>query len=254
MYSENFARKGANEVLSCLQWFVNNIIPETVEILRVFCDNCGGQNKNRYVFLFLRLLVDTKRFRSVHLSFPLPGHSYMPCDRDFALIEKKRKRRDKILTPSSWVEPVKESTQIPGKFNVIYVHQPLTDDLKPDSTPICKVKDYRGVFDNILRKNVPGMSKLRGLLFDENGVLGRNNMCGVENIDLKLVKSEIMNLNVFNLLSSVQVLNYEFLAIKPEKVADVKYLLKKCLLPNKVTFFDAVFGSDNVDDEVEYVE
>ncbi len=54
------------------------------------------------------------------------------------------------------------------------------------------------------------------------------------------------------MLSEVTVMSYDFLPIKPEKVADVRYLLKKCLLPAKVTFYDAVFGNSQV--KIEYVE
>nr|CAI5842783.1 unnamed protein product [Callosobruchus analis] len=47
--------------------------------LRLFSDNCPGQNKNHLRVRFCAALVENERFRKIDR-----GHSFLPCDRDFA--------------------------------------------------------------------------------------------------------------------------------------------------------------------------
>ncbi|BES91727.1 Spermatogenesis associated 5 [Nesidiocoris tenuis] len=43
-YDESVAKKGADEVCSMLNHFVNKILPPEGEELEIFCDSCAGQN------------------------------------------------------------------------------------------------------------------------------------------------------------------------------------------------------------------
>jgi hypothetical protein len=53
VYSEHFAAKSSNEVVSCLKYYIENVIPPQTEVLRIWADNAYGQNKNRYVLAYL---------------------------------------------------------------------------------------------------------------------------------------------------------------------------------------------------------
>ena len=80
-WPETIAHRGANEVVSCLDHFFKSL--EGVDTL-LFSDSCGGQNKNSIVIHYLFSIVRAGLFRRIQHFFPVCGHSFLPCDRDFA--------------------------------------------------------------------------------------------------------------------------------------------------------------------------
>ncbi|XP_039275957.1 uncharacterized protein LOC111056390 [Nilaparvata lugens] len=80
VYHEGEANKTPNEVCSFLYEYLKEVPSEVTE-LRLFADNCGGQNKNHTLTRFLLMLTDTGRFEKVTMFFPVRGHSFLPCDR-----------------------------------------------------------------------------------------------------------------------------------------------------------------------------
>ncbi len=56
--------------------------------LVIHCDNCAGQNKNRYVIWFCSWLVETKQFDEVQLCFLVAGHTKNECDGAFSAVKK----------------------------------------------------------------------------------------------------------------------------------------------------------------------
>ncbi len=168
-YSEHYAKKGPNEVLSCLEYFLKTHVPDGVKHLHLFADNCFGQNKNRFMICFLKYLVDSGRFDSISFQFPIPGHSWMPCDKDFGKIEKLRLKTETVTSPSEYMETVKKSQMNPP-FRVVYVEHPLTDDLENDGTPVCRVKDYKAVIGKFSNA-INGITKIRALKFCKSRIL-----------------------------------------------------------------------------------
>jgi hypothetical protein len=65
-------------------------VDKDVEELHLFCDNCAGQNKNYALIRMVMARVEIKRFKKVKIFFSQRGHSFLPCDRDFVLIKKKK--------------------------------------------------------------------------------------------------------------------------------------------------------------------
>lgn len=90
-YPEHYAKKGANEVASFLVHYLENL-PAEVKKVAIYCDNCAGQNKNCTLFGVMQGLVEEGRFELITIHYATVGHSYMACDRDFALIEQKMRR------------------------------------------------------------------------------------------------------------------------------------------------------------------
>ena len=62
-----------------------------------------GQNKNIYILLMFMFLVQKGILKEVHLDFMVSGHSYLPCDRGFGVIERVCKRKQKIQCPDHYV-------------------------------------------------------------------------------------------------------------------------------------------------------
>ena len=64
LWTEMQAMKGSNEVISCLmKWFEENK-GEGFRKLRIFADNCYGQNKNIYMILSLLRLVQSGNYNN----------------------------------------------------------------------------------------------------------------------------------------------------------------------------------------------
>ena len=60
VYSEHFAHKGPNEVISSLKWFFDNKVSKSVKIVHVFMDNCFTQCKNKFLLSFWYWLLQSQ--------------------------------------------------------------------------------------------------------------------------------------------------------------------------------------------------
>jgi hypothetical protein len=103
LYHEGQAKKGPDEVCSFLDYYIKNYIPTSVNELHLYSYNCGGQIKNHTLSRMLLALTDIGRFKKIIQNFPVRGHSFLPCDRDFVLIKrylkKKKKKSNLYNTP-----------------------------------------------------------------------------------------------------------------------------------------------------------
>ncbi|KAJ8941649.1 hypothetical protein NQ314_010293 [Rhamnusium bicolor] len=102
MWHEGVSGRGGNEIASTILKVLNSGITEEKHLL-VWSDNCAGQNKNRMVIYVLVFLVLHQVFDTIEYNFLISGHSFMCCDRDFALIEK-RKRVMKAIIPNIYTK------------------------------------------------------------------------------------------------------------------------------------------------------
>lgn len=130
VYHEGEAGKGPNEVISFINHYINNDIGKEVERLYIFCDNCAGQNKNNAIIRFLMGLVENKRFKEVQILYPMRGHSFMPCDRDFGLIKRSLIKYERLYTIDQYINLISEASKIANKFSVVKVDQNYIIDYK----------------------------------------------------------------------------------------------------------------------------
>ena len=101
---------------SFLNDFIKDLPREYTE-LHLFSDNCSAQNKNQTLCRFLLYLTDSGRFKTIHHFFPVRGHSFLPCDRDFGIIKRKLRKQDRLFTVHEITEEILKSSR-PGKFIV----------------------------------------------------------------------------------------------------------------------------------------
>lgn len=119
VYHEGEGGKGANDVCSMIQWYINNKIDmDIVETLYIFADNCTGQNKNNTLIRYLMGLCEKSLFKEVKLIFPVRGHSFMPNDRDFGIIRRKLRKQERYYTVKEVINLIMSSSQKKNKFNV----------------------------------------------------------------------------------------------------------------------------------------
>ncbi|KAJ8724304.1 hypothetical protein PYW08_015778 [Mythimna loreyi] len=108
LWNETVGQRGSNEIASCLyKFFTDSEIGHTTskQKLILWSDNCGGQNKNQAVLVMFLVLIAKGFFTKVTHKFPVKGHTFLACDRDFAIIEKS-KRRAKPQIPKDLIELV----------------------------------------------------------------------------------------------------------------------------------------------------
>jgi len=95
LWTEDEAGRGCEEVGSALLAFL-----DTADFvgghLVAWSDSCCGQNKNFFIICIWQYLIAKRRFDIVDHKFPVPGHSFLDSDRDFAQVEKSVKRCQNI--------------------------------------------------------------------------------------------------------------------------------------------------------------
>ncbi|MES9884547.1 MAG: hypothetical protein ABW185_27190, partial [Sedimenticola sp.] len=98
LWNETTAKRGSSEVCSCLLQTVRER-HTMAEKLVLFSDGCSGQNKNKTVISTLAQM--TKKadapYKQIDHHFLVRGHTFLPNDRDFALIEKRKKGESPVL-------------------------------------------------------------------------------------------------------------------------------------------------------------
>lgn len=110
MWTESVAKRGSSEIASVLLKYLTSK-PTRSENLLVFTDNCGGQNKNWLIMALWLQLVREKVYKTIEHRFLISGHTHLPSDRDFALIEKHKKYVKQVFSPEEWFDIVRKSNR-----------------------------------------------------------------------------------------------------------------------------------------------
>ena len=101
MWHEAIAKRGANEVSSCLYQFIQQkVVQNGVKIFRFWSDNCAGQNRNRIVFA-LYLLAAKEFGVTITHRFMEKGHTQNEGDSVHSTIERASDRK-LIYVPEEW--------------------------------------------------------------------------------------------------------------------------------------------------------
>ena len=102
--------KGSNAVISYLHhFFQNHGLGETAADLH--CDNCAGQNKNRYTLWYFAWRIMRNLHSSITVNFMPPGHTKFAPDWCFGLL-KRRFRRTEVMCLDDLCEVVRDSTPV----------------------------------------------------------------------------------------------------------------------------------------------
>ena len=100
--------KGSIAVISYLHYFFGNYgLGEQVASLH--CDNCSGQNKNKFVLWYLAWRCLHNLHSDLHLNFMIAGHTKFAPDFCFGLI-KKRYQTSTVSTLQDIADTVQTSS------------------------------------------------------------------------------------------------------------------------------------------------
>lgn len=150
-WHEGQASRGCQEISSCLFKFIKGLPPHVTHIT-AFSDNCGGQNKSKIIVQFWLYIISTTNIKTVDHRFLITGHSFNECDKNFGLIEMKKKRTDRdFYVPSDWRQLISRTSQ---KFIVV-------DMKEEDFVNLDVLQTY-------FKNTVPGIRSMHWLRFDKN--------------------------------------------------------------------------------------
>lgn len=100
MYNESVGKKGQNEVISFLNYYLENLLRLGIQSLTLylFADNCSSQNKNAALIHYLYAIIESEAFglKQIIQRYLEPGHSFLPCDRCFGLIEQQKRKIERV--------------------------------------------------------------------------------------------------------------------------------------------------------------
>lgn len=126
MWHEGVAKRGGNDIGSCLYKYLVNDLDKNVQHVTMYSDTCGGQNKNSYIAaMCMAALQDSSTLRTIDHKFLVAGHTHMECDTDHSIIEKMKKKCNfPIEHPHDWVQLVRQS----GKKKPFKVTEMVSED------------------------------------------------------------------------------------------------------------------------------
>jgi hypothetical protein len=105
VFGEDLAARGQNATYSLLLDHLHTSRRKG-EWLILWMDSCARQNKHYTAIHAMQGLIEQGERKRIDLKFPVVGHSFLPCDRIFGLIEKRRHLNKDIYVPEQWKEIV----------------------------------------------------------------------------------------------------------------------------------------------------
>ncbi|KAI5741437.1 hypothetical protein M8J76_013625 [Diaphorina citri] len=121
-FLETEGKKDPSSVCSFLNDFITHKIEtEDFEVNKIIflSDGAGGQNKNQVFVKFCSWLAMKFKVDVTHL-FPVRGHSYNQCDRNFGLYSQKLKKMENIYTVDQYLQVFQSCRESPLPFKVVH--------------------------------------------------------------------------------------------------------------------------------------
>lgn len=114
LWNESEAGRGAVEISTALINFFRSNANNAKHIV-TFSDRCSGQNRNiKLILALMRFLSDpTHDIQIIDLKYLVSGHSRLPNDTDFGLIERKLKQYSNVYSPKQYYDIIEKSRAKP---------------------------------------------------------------------------------------------------------------------------------------------
>jgi hypothetical protein len=104
-WHESVENRGKADIASCVLKYVTTsyqpLPPGEERTLVVWSDRCIGQKSNWRMLSLYQYLISLKFFSKTNQKFLVSDHSFLNRDRDFALIERRRKTT-LVYHPEQW--------------------------------------------------------------------------------------------------------------------------------------------------------
>lgn len=122
VWGEKDGKRGAIEICSHIYLYLTKLDDtKDIESVHLFCDNCPGQNKNKYIMsMIMYFLRASSSINKIVLTYLVAGHTYMPVDSMHANIERKIKNLQ-VQAPSEWSTIIRNARTKPKPYEVTAV-------------------------------------------------------------------------------------------------------------------------------------
>lgn len=114
-WTENEFSKDSNLISSCVFDCLRSIDMSPYKRIRLVSDGCGGQNKNSTLVAMCHAWLGCfapTNIEEMQLIFPITGHSFLPADRVFGIIERKLKKTEEIVKPDAIIDIISEHSSV----------------------------------------------------------------------------------------------------------------------------------------------
>lgn len=132
MWHEMLARRGCNDVISCLTRFIMHTpLGRTGAKWSIWwADNCPGQNKNNYMIWYFQDLIRRQVYSRIDLKFLIVGHTYAATDQTFGTIERYTSKIETVFTPEQWYQHVRNASIGVRAIEVVEMKQEFFRDFR----------------------------------------------------------------------------------------------------------------------------
>lgn len=209
--------KNSNSISSCVYYHLLKSNLDGKTAVKCFSDGCGGQNKNTILIAMLSkwLVTDApQEIKTVDITFPIVGHSFIPPDRVFGNVEKDLKKRDTILSPEEYEEVLLKHATVHKVGSTVPIKDWKTESEKVQKKP----NNWHFKFNpckRIIIKKSPKDPETNVIVQGE--VHYRTDVC--EGKCVSRPKRDMTHINPKDINRGVK--------LNPAKVRDVANLLKK---------------------------
>lgn len=247
LWHEGVAKRGANEISSCILQYVGEAAAKGYKTVLSFSDSCGGQNKNR--FFFAMMLFASAKYNIVfqHI-FLEPGHTQNENDSIHARIESEAKLRE-LFDIDEWIELIESAKQEEPMYEVKLLK-------RTDIFDFHKLVDEHQQWSKDTEGKKIAWSKVKILRADpsEVGVLFfKYSYDGIERAmnTKKAVPGRPFKLKGHKLLPAYP----GKLPIKQKKIKHLSKLCKTLAIPSKYHgFYESVFSTAEPSEQDDIVE
>ena len=179
-------------------------------------------------------LIVNNKFDSIVHHIPVRGHSYLPCDRHFAQLEKIQRQQDILETCNQWINLFSD------KFTVVTMTGRDIYDYKTELS-----KSYKKSVTCKGKKLMVSNTKLYKYSKEHKMfIVASENMSGFISESYRLIKPKIEFVQY-----PTEPMYFNMLPVKDLKLANVIKLKKYLGQPAK-DHIDSLIGSNNVEDDV----
>ncbi|KAJ8879170.1 hypothetical protein PR048_019776 [Dryococelus australis] len=155
MWDESTAKRGSQEVGSCLVKYINSLGDEIKHFI-AYTDCYTGQNLNVNIVKFWMYIAEGTNTETVHHKFLEPGHTFNECDQDFWLMENRKRNEMHVYVPDHWVDVVRRASK---RFQPIKIKEAKWKNLQ--ELKMCIPPIYHVFFDQLVYEPVPSETRTR---------------------------------------------------------------------------------------------
>lgn len=127
MWGEDEAKRGSAEVASSVFDYIKKKVAEEKNEFIFYSDNCGGQNKNRFVFMMFMVAALKFNVKITH-RFLECGHSQNEGDSMHSAIESASKNQN-VYCPEDWKTIIRGARR-ENQFEIVDLRQEMIYNFK----------------------------------------------------------------------------------------------------------------------------